>query len=72
MRAARMYWQVTALLSHTSFRASFQKRAHRFHVAIAGIPLAKGLYLDVAAELISRTCASSKNGSKHLQPTSSH
>jgi hypothetical protein len=61
-----------ALLSHTSFRASFQKPANRFHVAITEILLAKGLYLDVVAELISRTCASSKNGSKHLQPTSSH
>jgi hypothetical protein len=61
-----------SLLSHTSFRASFQNPAHRFHVAIAGIPFAKGLYLDGVAELISRTCASSKNGSKHLQPISSY
>jgi hypothetical protein len=62
----------SALLSHTSFRASFQKPAQRFHVAVAGIPFDKGLYLDVVAELVSRTCASSKNGSKHLQPISSY
>jgi hypothetical protein len=50
-----MYKHVKAAPTPISFRASFQSAVDCFHVAIAGIPFAKGLYLDAVAKLISRT-----------------
>ncbi|MDQ0570982.1 hypothetical protein QFZ42_002816 [Variovorax paradoxus] len=65
-----MYQHLQADCRALSAFARHFKGGGFFHVAITGIPFAKGLYLDAVAELISRACPNKQKQSE-ASPTHS-